>query len=105
MPNAMNPMNWERLIAPARWDESRRPGTLFDVRDRSEGDSRNPFERDYGRILYSSAFRCFRKNTFRQTIAERFAKRASDVSDFKAVRQSRAHVIITPERKYLRFIL
>ncbi len=59
----MNPMNWDRLIAPARWDESRRPGTLFDVRERSEGDSRNPFERDYGRILYSSAFRRLQDKT------------------------------------------
>lgn len=52
-------MNWERLIVSARWNEG-----LSSKLERTEADdSRNPFERDYGRILYSWAFRRLQDKT------------------------------------------
>lgn len=58
------PMNWERLIARARWNERHLPGDVpVGYKPSETGDSRNPFERDYGRILYSWAFRRLQDKT------------------------------------------
>lgn len=57
-------MNWESLINSARWDEHRANDNALETRKHSAaGDSRNPFERDYGRILYSWAFRRLQDKT------------------------------------------
>lgn len=64
MSDSNGTMSWERLITAARWDE-RRSGSLAPEVSKppANGDSRNPFERDYGRILYSSAFRRLQDKT------------------------------------------
>ncbi|MGN0883921.1 MAG: deoxyguanosinetriphosphate triphosphohydrolase family protein [Candidatus Spyradosoma sp.] len=57
-------MQWTRLLSSARWTggpasaRARGAGT-----PPTAGDSRNPFERDYGRVLYSSAFRRLQDKT------------------------------------------
>lgn len=57
-------MTWEHLIACLRWDERYANGKVYERRELAEnGDSRNPFERDYGRILYSWAFRRLQDKT------------------------------------------
>ncbi len=52
-------MQWEKLLSPERWGHfsgTEKPETC-------SGDFRSEFERDYGRILYSSAFRRLQDKT------------------------------------------
>lgn len=58
-------MTWERLISCARWNEHHASPRNTETKKHFEsgGDSRNPFERDYGRILYSWAFRRLQDKT------------------------------------------
>lgn len=57
-------MNWESLITSARWDENRAGINVRETQKHAGiGDARNPFERDYGRILYSWAFRRLQDKT------------------------------------------
>ncbi len=51
-------MNWTRLLSKARFGSSKRPGN-----SRPQADMRNEFERDGGRILYSSSFRRLQDKT------------------------------------------
>lgn len=50
---------WKNLLSDKRWGS--RAGTL--PGHRAGDDSRSPFERDYGRVLYSSAFRRLQDKT------------------------------------------
>lgn len=54
-------MEWTRLLSTARW--GRRAGTSPRAKDFDVEDDRTPFDRDYGRILYSSAFRRLQDKT------------------------------------------
>lgn len=64
MSNKDKTMNWELLLSHARWDEHHADKNFPSPRKYPDaGDSRNPFERDYGRILYSWAFRRLQDKT------------------------------------------
>lgn len=56
-------MNWERLLSSHRWGKNALDGKSACTGMHAGGDMRNPFERDYGRIQYSWAFRRLQDKT------------------------------------------